>query len=50
MDTALRADGHVPGTDLYFYTAQGASHNEASWAARVAIPLGWLFRWQSTVY
>jgi len=50
MNTALLADGYVQGTDLNFYTAQGASHNEASWAARVNIPLTWLFRWQSTAY
>lgn len=50
MDAALRADGYVQGTDLNFYTAQGASHNEASWAARISIPLVWLFRWQSTAY
>jgi predicted alpha/beta superfamily hydrolase len=50
MNTALRADGYVQGVDLNFVTAQGASHNEASWAARVATPLSWLFRWQSTVY
>lgn len=50
MDAALRADGYVPGADLLFVTATGASHNEASWAARVATPLAWLFRWQSTVY
>jgi predicted alpha/beta superfamily hydrolase len=48
MDTALVADGYVQGTDLDFVIAQGGSHNEASWAARVAIPLAWLFPWQST--
>jgi predicted alpha/beta superfamily hydrolase len=50
MDAALRADGYVPGADLKFVTAQGASHNEASWAARVGTPLAYLFPWQSTVY
>lgn len=50
MDAALRADGYLPGIDLNFVTASGGAHNEASWAARVAIPLAWLFRWQSTVY
>ncbi len=50
MDAALRADGYVPGADLKFVTAQGASHNEASWAARVGTPLSYLFPWQSTVY
>jgi predicted alpha/beta superfamily hydrolase len=50
MDQALLADGYVQGADLDFVTAQGGSHNEASWAARVAVPLKWLFPWQSTVY
>jgi predicted alpha/beta superfamily hydrolase len=50
MDAALRADGYVQGVDLNFYVAQGASHNEASWAARVAIPLSFLFGWQTTAY
>jgi len=50
MDGALLADGYVQGADLDFVTAQGGSHNEASWSARVAIPLGWLFPWQSTAY
>jgi predicted alpha/beta superfamily hydrolase len=50
MDGALLTDGYVQGADLDFVTAQGGSHNEASWAARVAIPLGWLFPWQSTAY
>jgi predicted alpha/beta superfamily hydrolase len=48
MDNALLADGYVQGQDLNFFIAQGGSHNEASWAARVAIPLQWLFPWQST--
>jgi predicted alpha/beta superfamily hydrolase len=50
MDAALRADGYVQGADLKFVTAQGGSHNEASWAARVGTPLSYLFAWQSTVY
>ncbi len=50
MDAALRADGYVQGADLNFFTAQGASHNEASWAARVWRPLSFLFPWQSTAY
>jgi predicted alpha/beta superfamily hydrolase len=48
MDRALLADGYAQGRDLDFVTAQGGSHNEASWAARVATPLTWLFPWQST--
>jgi predicted alpha/beta superfamily hydrolase len=50
MDAALRADGYVQGVDLNFVIAQGASHNEASWAARIGTPLSFLFPWQSTVY
>jgi predicted alpha/beta superfamily hydrolase len=50
MENALLADGYVQGRDVGFYTAQGGSHNEASWAARVYIPLQWLFPWQSTMY
>jgi predicted alpha/beta superfamily hydrolase len=50
MDSALLADGYVQGKDLDYYVAQGGSHNETSWAARVAIPLTWLFPWQSTAY
>jgi predicted alpha/beta superfamily hydrolase len=49
MDNALLADGYVQGKDVDFFVAQGGSHNEASWSARVAIPLTWLFPWQSTV-
>ena len=48
MAAALAADGYVQGRDLDVVTAQGGSHNEASWAARVAVPLTWLFPWQST--
>ena len=50
MRDALAADGYVQGNDLYYYVAQGAGHNEASWAARLNIPLTYLFPWQSTVY
>jgi predicted alpha/beta superfamily hydrolase len=50
MRDALVADGYVQGKDLYSYVAQGAGHNEASWAARLNIPLSYLFPWQSTVY
>jgi predicted alpha/beta superfamily hydrolase len=50
MDQALLADGYAQGLDLDLYTAQGGAHNEASWAARVRIPLEWLFPWQSTAY
>jgi predicted alpha/beta superfamily hydrolase len=50
MDNALLADGYLQGVDLDFFVAQGGSHNEASWAARVQRPLQWLFPWQSTVF
>lgn len=50
MNSALVADGYAQGADLYFVTAQGASHNEASWAARVGTPLSYLFPWSSTAY
>ncbi|HEX2573136.1 MAG TPA: alpha/beta hydrolase-fold protein [Polyangia bacterium] len=50
MRDALVADGYVQGGDLYYYVAQGGSHNEASWSARLYIPLQYLFPWQSTAY
>lgn len=50
MDSALVADGYVQGRDVDLFVAQGGSHNEASWAARVAVPLAWLFPWQSTAH
>jgi len=50
MKNALVADGYVQGQDLSYYVAQGASHNESSWAARLHIPLTYLFPWQSTAY
>ncbi|HYO57210.1 alpha/beta hydrolase [Archangium sp.] len=50
MRDALVADGYVQGKDLYYYVAQGAGHNESAWAARLHIPLTYLFPWQSTVY
>jgi predicted alpha/beta superfamily hydrolase len=50
MRDALVADGYVQGRDLYYYVAQGAGHNESAWAARLHIPLTYLFPWQSTVY
>ena len=48
MRTALVADGYVQGNDLYYYIANGASHSETSWAARVSVPLEYLFPWQGT--
>jgi len=48
MRDALVAKGYVLGQDLLFNTAQGARHNEKSWAARVEQPLTWMFPWGST--
>jgi predicted alpha/beta superfamily hydrolase len=45
MRDALVRQGYVQGRDLVFYTADGAAHNEAAWAARVEKPLAWLFPW-----
>ena len=50
MKEALKARGYVQGKDLYYYVAQGAGHNEAAWAARLYLPLTYLFPWQSTAY
>lgn len=50
MRDALTDDGYVQGNDLYYYLAQGASHNEIYWSARLYIPLQYLFPWQSTTY
>jgi predicted alpha/beta superfamily hydrolase len=50
MRDALVVDGYVQGADLYYYVAQGAGHNESSWAARVNLPLTYLFPWQGTAY
>jgi predicted alpha/beta superfamily hydrolase len=48
MRDAMLAQGYRANEDLYFYTAQGGSHNETSWAARVDKPLAWFFPWGST--
>lgn len=50
MRDAMLADGYQQGSDLYYYVAQGGSHNETSWAARLSIPLTYLFPWGSTAY
>lgn len=50
MRDAMAADGYVQGVDMYYYVAQGASHNETSWAARVERPLTYMFPWGSTSY
>jgi neopullulanase len=43
MRDALLAKGFTPGRNLYYHEAQGGSHNEKSWAARVHLPLQWFF-------
>ena len=48
MRDALIKRGYQLNGDLLFYTADGATHNEASWAARVEKPLTWFFPWGST--
>jgi hypothetical protein len=50
MRDAMVKQGYVMGTDLFFYRAEGAGHNEKSWAARVEKPLRWFFPWGSTQY
>ena len=48
MRDAMLAKGYREADDLMFYSAEGARHNEASWAARVGKPLTWFFPWGST--
>ena len=50
MRDAMVVDGYVQGADLHYYVAQGASHNEASWAARLEVPLKHLFPWGALAY
>ena len=50
MRDAMLKQGYITGTDLFYYAAEGGSHNEKSWAARVEKPLTWFFRWGSTKY
>jgi predicted alpha/beta superfamily hydrolase len=50
MGNALVEDSYVQGKDLYYYVAQGGTHSETSWAARVYIPLKYLFPPGSTIY
>ncbi|KGF81917.1 esterase [Massilia sp. JS1662] len=47
MRDAMLAKGYRDSEDLMFYKAEGARHNEASWAARVDKPLTWFFPWGS---
>jgi len=48
MRDAMLKQGYTLGQDLLFYSAEGGSHNETSWAARVDKPLLWFFPWGST--
>jgi predicted alpha/beta superfamily hydrolase len=43
MRDALQSRGYVQGEDMYYFAHEGGQHNEASWAARVHIPLRYLF-------
>ncbi|HEX8702994.1 MAG TPA: alpha/beta hydrolase-fold protein [Myxococcaceae bacterium] len=48
MRDALKARGYVHGEDLYYYEHKGGRHHESSWAARVHLPLSYLFPWESS--
>jgi predicted alpha/beta superfamily hydrolase len=48
MRDALVKQGYQLNRDLLFYQAEGGTHNEKSWAARVEKPLTWFFPWGST--
>jgi predicted alpha/beta superfamily hydrolase len=48
MVEAMRAKGYKESEDLLFFKAEGGTHNEASWAARVEKPITWFFPWGST--
>ena len=50
MRDAMLARGYLAGVDMLYYEAEGGSHNEKSWAARVEKPLAWFFPWGSTRY
>ncbi len=50
MRDAMLARGYLAGVDMLYYEAEGGSHNEKSWAARVEKPLTWFFPWGSTRY
>jgi predicted alpha/beta superfamily hydrolase len=48
MKEVLKARGYVQGKDLYYHAHKGGKHHESSWAARVHLPLRYLFPWQSS--
>ena len=43
LNQTLIRKGWTPGKDLKFFEAEGAEHNEAAWAARLASILKFLF-------
>ena len=43
MFSTLTEKGYVIGTDIDYYYAPGAEHNEAAWAERLERPLTFLF-------
>jgi len=48
MFAALTEKGYVIGTDIDYYYAPDAGHNEAAWADRLARPLTFLFKAQDS--
>jgi predicted alpha/beta superfamily hydrolase len=46
MRDAMLRQGYRQDADLFYHAAEGAGHNEKSWAARVDKPLAWFFPWQ----
>jgi predicted alpha/beta superfamily hydrolase len=47
MREALEQRGYVHRKNMYYYEDKGGRHTESSWAARVHLPLKYLFPWQS---
>jgi predicted alpha/beta superfamily hydrolase len=43
MQKLLLRMGYVQGEDLYYFEHRGATHDEASWAERIHLPLLYLF-------
>jgi hypothetical protein len=44
MFCKLTQMGYIIGTDLDYYFAPGAEHNESEWAKRLERPLAFFFR------
>jgi len=40
MRDTLLAAGYSEGVNLWHFWEPGAEHNEAAWAARIAVPVG----------